>query len=144
MGDGCGSLEAKLVIPGGREPDWGPADPAGAGGPADPDPGRPVGPGTGPPKPAAVRVAGSIRRRALLRRGLAVRVDCAAACRVSAVAEARGRRVAKAKASGTGTVRATLRPRRRALGHARKLSLAVTVRPDGSPATTVRRSVRLR
>ena len=144
VGDGCGSLAAKLVIPGGREPDWGPADPAGSGAPAKPDPGPPSGPRTDLPQPAAVRVAGSIRRRALLRRGLAVRVDCPAACRVSAVARVRGRRVARAKAAGTGTVRATLRPRRRALGRARTLALAVTVRPDGAPATTARRSVRLR
>ena len=145
VGDGCGSLEAKLVIPGGREPDWGPADPAGAAAPAKPDPGPPTGPGTGAPaNNATVRIAGTVRRRALLRRGRVVKADCLAACRVEAVAKARGRRVAKARASGTDKVRATLKPRRRAIARVRKLSVTVTVRVAGAPAKTVTKSVRLR
>jgi hypothetical protein len=91
-----------------------------------------------------VSVARSVRRRALLRRGLAVGVDCPVACKLTAVAKARGRRVAKARAAGTGTVRATLKPRRRALGRARKLALTISVRSGGAQAKTVKKSVRLR
>ena len=137
----CDKATVKLVIPGGREPDWGPAKPAApAQGGGSPQP--PAGPGG---KAAAkVTVARSVSRRALSRRGLAVKVTCPAACSVKATAKARGRRVARATASGTGTVRATLEPRRRAVARARKLALAVTVRPAGGTATTVKKSVRLR
>jgi len=91
-----------------------------------------------------VGLAGAVRRRALLRRGLVVKADCLAACRVEAVAKAGGRRVAKARASGTDKVRVTLKPRRRAIARVRRLSVTVTVRVVDAPAKTVRRSVRLR
>jgi hypothetical protein len=137
----CDKATNKLVIPGGREPDWGPAKPAQPAAPGVP------GPGTGTHQPGAgaavkVSVARRVRRRVLVRRGLAVKVDCPVACKVSAVAKARGKRVAKARAAGTGTVRATLKPRRRALGRARTLAVAVTVRAGGKPAT-VKKSVRV-
>jgi hypothetical protein len=136
VGDGCGSLKETLIIPGGSEPDWGPADPAGA---ATTDPPPPVR----GEKRTAVLVQRSIRRRALLRRGLPVRVTCPATCKVGVTVRAAGRRVAKARATGLGTVRAKVRPRRRALGHARKLALKVNVRADEAPSV-VRRSVRVR
>ena len=139
----CDKATVKLVIPGGREPDWGPAKPAQAQGGGSPQP--PTGPGTGAPADnVKVRVAGSVARRALLRRGLVITADCRAACKVQAVAKARGRRVAEARASGTGKVRATLKPRRRAIAGARKLAVTVTVRVAGAPAKTVKKSVRLR
>jgi hypothetical protein len=136
----CDKAELKLAIPGGREPDWGPAQFASAQGSGSQQ--TPAGPAAGDAGPK-VRLAGSVRRRALLRRGLAVKVECAVACRVSASAKARGRRVARAAASGTGAVRATLKPRKRAIGRARKLAVVVTVRGGGTPAT-VKRSVRVR
>ena len=139
VGDGCGSLKETLVIPGGREPDWGPADhPAGTG---TTEPPPPVG---GAKRAATIRVAHSIRRRALLRHGLPVRVSCPGACKVRATARARGRTVAKARAAGTGTLRATVRPRRRALGATRKIALKVTVHAEGAAPRVVRRAVRVR
>ena len=139
----CDKAELKLVIPGGREPDWGPAQTAAAPGSGSQQP--PTGPGTGAPaNNSKVRVAGAVRRRALVRRGLVVTGDCLARCTVKAVAKARGRRVAKAKASGTDKVRVTLKPRRRAIARARKLALTVTIDVPDAPEKTFRRSVRLR
>jgi hypothetical protein len=138
VGDGCGSLNAKLIIPGGREPDWGPADAGGAGSPVV----TPSPPST-TKKTAKVRVARSIRRRELVRHGLAVRASCPSACRVLATAKARGRRVAKARVKGSGTVKAVLRVSRRA-AKARTLAVRVTVRGDGMTSRVVKRAVRVR
>ena len=99
---------------------------------------------SGAKRAATIRVAHSIRRRALLRRGLPVRVSCPGACKVRATARARGRTVAKARAAGTGTLRATVRPRRRALGATRKIALKVTVHAEGAAPRVVRRAVRVR
>jgi hypothetical protein len=142
----CDKATVKLVIPGGREPDWGPARPATSApttGSGSQQP--PAGPGAGaPPFNADVAVASSVRRRALLRRGLTVKVHCGVACTVDAVAKARGRRVAKARTAGTGALRAKLKPRRRAIARARRLALTVKIRVDGAPTKTVKRSVCLR
>jgi hypothetical protein len=141
VGNGCGSLSQKLVIPGGRDPDWGPADPAGGGGPPGTDP--PPPPGGGAKQAATVSVASAVRRRALVRRGLAVRASCPVTCRVDAVAKARGRRAGAAKAKGSGTVNAVIRVSRRA-AKARKLAVTVTVRADGAQPLKVKRTVRVR
>lgn len=111
----------RLLIPGGREPDWGPAA---------------LGGGVGRP---AVRVPASLSRAALLGRGLRVRVTCPSACRVSAAARAGGRTVAvsaRRLVDGRGTL--VLRPPR--VRGASSLSIRVRVRPGG----TFVRSVRLR
>ena len=141
VGDGCGSLSSKLVIPGGRDPDWGPADPAGAGGPVVTDPTKP--PGGGQKGTATVRVAASIRRRALSRHGLPVRATCPAACSVTAVVKAGGRGAGRASAKGSGTVKAVIHVSRRAV-RASKLAVTATVRTVGAPPKTVRRTVRVR
>ncbi|HET8950999.1 MAG TPA: hypothetical protein VFN44_10830 [Solirubrobacteraceae bacterium] len=138
----CDKATNKLVIPGGREPDWGPAKPASSPGSGS-QPQPPTEPGAGAGAAIKVRVAGAVRRAALLKRGLAVKVDCPVACKVAAVAKARGKRVAKARTAGSGTVRATLKPRRRALGRARTLDVTVTVRAGAVPLT-VKKRVRLR
>jgi hypothetical protein len=105
----------KLVIPGGREPDWGPAQPGGGG--------------------SAVDVPRSMGR--VLRIG----VTCGA-CKATAVARAGGRVVAKTSKRISGSAKLKLRPKR--LRGARRLSVKVTVKPDGGTATTLTRSVKLR
>jgi hypothetical protein len=62
-----------LTIPGGREPDWGPA-----------------GVGAAPARPY-VRTASAIGRQALRQRGLKVRVSCPSSCRVTATVKQHGR-----------------------------------------------------
>ncbi len=98
------SPTAPLAIPGGSEPDWGPAgvpprrpDPAGAAAGAG-APGSGAGPGAG-----AARVSVAAKRlRAALRTGLRVRISGAKPGRIVVKARA-GRTVV---ASGTGTARA--------------------------------------
>jgi hypothetical protein len=135
----CEELAPKLVIPGGREPDWGPSDPAGAAaGPAQP------GGGQAPARAATVKVAGSVKRGALLRRGLTVRVECPAACSV----DAKAGRLARGRAKGAGTVQAKVRltkqGRRAVKRGARRLTVKVTVRQEGQAAQTASRAVRIR
>ena len=127
------------MIPGAREPDWGPADHGGGGGPG-PGPGADDGGQAG----ATVAVAGKVRRGALLRRGITVRAKCAAECRV----DARARKLARGRAKGTGTVRARVRLTgrgRRAVKHgARRLALKVKVRQAGAATKTYARAVKIR
>jgi len=78
--------QGSLVIPGGKAPDWGPADvsspPSSPGGTGGPGPGGSAGPDVTAP----VLGANLARRatRAALLRGLIVRVTCSEACTVSA------------------------------------------------------------
>jgi WD40-like Beta Propeller Repeat len=121
-----------LTIPGAREPDWGPADvgPTSAARPSDPGTS-----GSG----VAVRAASAIGRHALQRRGLKVRVSCPSACRATATARQRGRLLARAARRLAGKGRLMLRP-----AHVRhgRLSVRVSVRPDGGvPVTLTRRVV---
>ena len=119
IGHDC-SGRPSLTIPGGREPDWGPAAPGDAG-------------------IATARIPRSMTPR----RGLPVRVTCASACRAAIVVR-RGRGVvARARrrlaAGGTAIVRlAPPTPR------ARRLTVRVTIRLDRGPATTTTRTVRIR
>jgi len=136
----CDGWTARLVIPGGREPDWGPADHAAGG-------------YTGAPGAAglAVSVHRRVSRAKLLRRGLAIRVACPAACRVDVAARYRHRVVARGHASRAGagrarvTVRATRKGRRmlRRSSHA-ALKLAVAMRPRAGAPRFATRTVRLR
>jgi hypothetical protein len=132
----CDELAPKLVIPGGREPDWGPADVA-ATPPAPPGGGDHAVPG---PK---VKVPAKIDRRGAAARGVTVRATCGAECRVTA-----GGRMARGKARGTGTVkaRARLTPKgRRAVKRgARRLLLKVKVSQDGRPPLRYAGQVRIR
>ena len=107
----------RLAIPGGREPDWGPA---------------PVSGGSA----HRFRVPRSIKRSALTRRGLRVNVDCPSACRASATAKAGGRTIARAAkriAGGNGVL--VLRPKR-PVGSS--VSVRLQLRPGGTYARTVR------
>jgi hypothetical protein len=121
----------RLTIPGGREPDWGPA----GVGAAPPRPGPPVEPG------AAVRMARVVGRRVALRRGLRIRVTCRSACPARAVARQRGRVVARASKRVAGTGRLTLWPARLRRG---RLAVRVTVRPTAGTPTTFMRRIRVR
>jgi hypothetical protein len=114
IGRDCSGAQ-KLVIPGGREPDWGPAD-LGAVGPA-------------------VKVPRSMGRV------LRVSVTCGS-CMAKVVARADGRVVARASKRISGNARLKLRPKR--LRGARRLSVKVTVKPDGGSATSLTRRVKLR
>lgn len=135
----CDGWTAKLVVPGGREPDWGPAGPGADG--ASSRPGSRV----------AVRTRTRIRRSALLRRGLSVRVTCPAACRVDAKLRLRKRVVGRGqgKRAGAGELRVVVRGTgkgRRALRRASglRLRLTATVRVGGGAAQKITRAVRVR
>ena len=88
--DSCDGWSMQLVIPGGLEPDWGPADPGAAGG----------GDGGHTGGAVAVDVKQRVRRSKLLRRGLPVEVACPAQCAVDVVARSRRREVGRAHADG--------------------------------------------
>lgn len=118
----CEGFAPALVVPGGREPDWGPAEP-GAAAPAPPtgQPQRGQAPPAGKPKLASVKA----------RRGrLTVRVSCK--CAATAVAR-KGRKVL---ARGKGTGKVVLRFSKRVRG---KVKLTVKV-----SSTTLSRTVRIR
>lgn len=158
--------QATLVIPGGRAPDWGPADVSGGAGSPPPVCCAPSG-GAGPDKAGPVlkaSVARSVRRRALLR-GLTVKITCNEACRTTAellldrrtakrlgLAAARPVRIglAKKRLATAGTVKLKLRPSvkaRRRLARARVRSVAVRTRATdtaGNRSKAVTRKVAVR
>jgi hypothetical protein len=120
----CG-VAPKLVIAGGNEPDWGPADPGPAAGP-EPTP-QPQ------PNPQAKLAAAKLRGRTLK-----LTVSCPAACRVDAVAK-RGRKVVgrgKGRAKQAGAVKVTLKLRGRG-----KVALTAKVRL-GATTQTLTKTVR--
>jgi hypothetical protein len=119
LGRDCSGSQ-RLTIPDGREPDWGPADPGTGPGP---------GPGPGGPSIKVPRSAGAVLR---------ISVTCGS-CRASAVARAGRRVVARASKRISGSGQLKLRPKR-----GRRLSVKVTVKPDGGAATTLTRRVRVR
>ena len=133
------------MIPGGSEPDWGPADVPAA---------RAEQPGPGPgPGGEGAALAAKVRR-ASLRKGLVVKTTVPGPGRLSAVARHRGKKVAKARArpveAGSHAVRvkftkAGRRTLRRA-GRRPKVTVRVTFAPSGGPKqrTTVRAVVKRR
>ena len=116
IGADCAASAPALAIPGASQPDWGPADDR-------PGPRKGTGPGgDGPEGPGAQPGAPAIAVKALkakkvAKRGLPVRVTCAAACSVKATLKVKKLRgvVARAKGSAAagGTVTLTLKPKRR-------------------------------
>lgn len=136
-----------LIAPGGRQPDWGPADvPASR-------PAAPGGGGSGPAAGARALKAGVVRARlgVALRRGLTVRLTAPGPGRAVATARLRGRVVAR----GTAVVRAggrhavAVRFTRRAtrtLARTRRapLLVAVAFTPRGRPAVRQTVAVTLR
>lgn len=121
IGRDCSGSQ-RLVIPDGRDPDWGPADPGAGPGP---------GPAPGPGRP-------SIKVPRSMRSVLKIEIACGA-CRASAVARAGRRVVARTSKRISGSGRLKLRPKR-----GRRLSVKVTVKPDGGAATTLTRTVKVR
>jgi hypothetical protein len=124
---------APLVLAGGSEPDWGPADvPAAA-----PVPQPMPGPG---PAPARLTVkVKSAKLRAALKHGLKVTVDVAAPARVSASAKAGRKVVAKAAgkqlAAGKRTITLKFtKAARKSLARKKTAKLAIDVNVGGAKA----------
>ena len=139
VGTGCGTMAPRLTIPGGREPDWGPAAPGG---------GAPGGsPGGGQSRAAGLALDAPRRVRArALRAGLAVRVRCSAACTARVSVHDGGRRLARTTASlpAAGEQRLRLRiPARAARRLGRRGHRALVVRA-GAAGTEVSRTVGVR
>jgi hypothetical protein len=145
FGAGCSldgaTPEPPLVLPGGSEPDWGPASvPLPRATPTITP--RPAPPGT-------ARLAVSVRRTTLksaLRKGLKVSVTTPSAGRLAATATRGRKTVARApgRAVGAGARSLTLRftkAGRRALSHRRRAKLSIGVvftRTGGAPQTVTR------
>jgi hypothetical protein len=144
-----GATLGRTLIPGGSQPDWGPADVPAGGPPPPPGPGPAPGPAPGP-VPAAGRLsltAGKAPRLGrALRRGLPVRIQAPGKGHVSVLASRGGKRVATARRGVSGgSVKVKLRftrDARKSLGKARRvqLSVKVTFRPDaGTPQVATAR-----
>lgn len=117
VGPNCEGFVERLIVPGGREPDWGPAEP-GATGPAPPQP-KPQG----TEKPAIQRVKARHGK-------IVVTVKCS--CTATVVAR-KGRRVV---GRGKGTGKVTVKLSRRVRG---KVDLTVTAN-----GVQLKRTVKLR
>jgi len=153
MDGGCStegaSPNALTVIPGGSQPDFGPAD-VPAERPAPPKPDEPVDPvdPVDPVNPAASlgATAAKAKLRAALRRGLKLTVTAPADGVLAATAKAGAKTVAKAKGKAVraGTHRVTLRftkAAKRSLKRKRSVLLRVKVTLSGQTKTL---SVRLK
>jgi WD40-like Beta Propeller Repeat len=148
FGGGCtldgATVTPPLVIPGGKEPDWGPADvPASR-------PSQGGGGSTGGQSKLTVAVSATTLKKAL-RSGLKITVKVPAAGKLSATATRKGKTVGTAAkkpvAAGKRTI--TLRfgkAARRALARSRsvKLTLKVTFAPKGGTAATAKKAVTLK
>jgi hypothetical protein len=121
----CG-VAPKLVIAGGNEPDWGPADPGAAAEQPKPEP-------TVTPAPKAKLASVKLRGRRL-----SVTVSCPAACSADAVAK-RGKKVVgrgKGRAKQAGPAKIAMKVRGRG-----KVALTVKVRM-GAASQTLTKAVR--
>jgi hypothetical protein len=108
----------KLRIPGGRDPDWGPA-----------------GVARGAAKPV-VHVSSKMSRGEILSRGVRVNVSCPSSCQVKAAVRSSGRTIARgSRRLDGGNGRLLLRPTR--LGTVDSLSIRVRVKPGGTYVRTV-------
>jgi hypothetical protein len=113
------AVQPSLVIPGGSEPDWGPAHPAGAGAPAKP-----------------------VLKAAATKKRVKLSVPCASACTVQAKLIHKGRRVASRRTTlgAAGTAKITLKPRKRLKG---KVTVRATVTLADGSATTLKKVLRV-
>ena len=160
----CATPQPALAIPGGSQPDWGPA--AVNPGPRAPGGGAP-GPGTGPgavgqPSPRPSLAVTSAGVKTIARSGLAVTVGCPAACTVKADLlldrkSARRLGVKRSRPAGSITRRLAagqtaelaLKPAKRLRGRfARlkrpKLTVRVTVTDSAGASQVLRSTVRAR
>jgi hypothetical protein len=110
------TVQPALVVPGGAEPDWGPA-------------------GVAAPARPTLRAAATKKR-------VKLSVPCAAACTVDAKLIRKGRRIAARRVTlgAAGTAKLTLKPRKRLKG---KVTVRATVRLAGGPATTLKKVLRV-
>jgi hypothetical protein len=113
------TVQPSLVIPGGSEPDWGPAHPA---------------------SPAA---AAKPRLKVVAKRRVTVSVPCATACTVRAKLVRRGRTIASKRTTlrAPGTAKLNLKPKR--LKRGAKLTARVTVTLADGTAITLKKTVRI-
>jgi hypothetical protein len=127
-----------LVIPGGREPDWGPADvpaarPAPGSTPAPPP--APASPAS-PASPAAPKLSVKLKRSG---RGVTVRVTLPSKGRLSVTAKAKGKVVGKASRTvKKGAVALKLRLK----GHPRNVTVTVAFTPASGAARTGSATIR--
>ena len=129
----CASVARPLVIPGGQDPDWGPAPPPTST--ATVDPPRP--PSTDTPA-AKLRVALS-RWRGSVRRGPRITVRCSAKCTVSAKLTLRAkpaRTLATVRAGRAGTLKFRVRGK---LKRRVDATLTVTATANGQRVSATRR-----
>jgi hypothetical protein len=149
FGGGCtltgATQNPPLVIAGGTEPDWGPADVP----PARQQGGGGSGSG-GQGSTMAIAVSGK-KLKTALRKGLKVSVTVPSAGKLSATAAKKGKTVAKAakKSVKAGKQSLTLKftkAARRSLARSRsvKLTIKVTFAPKGGAAKTTSRAVTLK
>jgi hypothetical protein len=144
IGADCAGSTPALAIPGASQPDWGPAEIA-------PGPRKGSGPGAQPGGPGAGLGAPAVAVKAVTaakaaRRGLPVRVTCAAACTVTARLKVKPLRGVLARATGSapagGTVALRLKPAKRAvrrkLARLRGAKATVKVVVDGAAPVTRR------
>lgn len=150
----------RLLLPGAKSADWGPADvPAGSGrvpggGGGGGGGGGEGGGGGGVPTPirtGAALASRPVNAKALAGRGVAVKVSCATACRTTAALRLGGRTLGSAAmrlpAAGTRTLRVKVSPRqRRALLSARRprVQVRVTLAPTGGKPVVTTLVLRLR
>jgi hypothetical protein len=112
------TAQPSLVLPGGSEPDWGPAGAAAAA----------------PAKPHL--------KAAATKKRVKVSVPCATACVVQAKLLSKGRKVASRRATlgAAGTAKLTLKPRKRLKG---KVTVRATVTLADGSATTLKKALRV-
>lgn len=144
----CGAAQRTLVVPGGADPDWGPAaapqQPKGPDGPSQP--GRPTQPGQpGGPALTLVSAPGTIRSGAL-RRGVRLTVRCQAACTIAATLRSGATTLASGRGRGAAGQDATVKLRltkkgTKRLRRVRSLRAKLTVTGAGAKQT---RSVRVK
>ena len=113
-------------------------------------PGGPAVPGGGVPDPFALKVAGSARSKALLKKGLTVRLKCPAACKIAAELRYKSKKLGSArktlkKAASARLVVKISKKARRTIRRLKKgnLTLRVKVTVAGK-TTTLTRTVKFR
>jgi hypothetical protein len=150
FGAGCTTTGATvtppLVIPGGTQPDWGPADVP----PARQNGGGSGGSGGGSGSAMAITVSRA-KLKAALRKGLKVTVGAPGEGKLSATASRKGKTLAKAAKRTVKAGKRTItlkfgKDARRALKRSRsvKLTLKVTFAPKGGAKTTATQAVTIK
>lgn len=145
-----GATAPRLLIPGGRSADWGPADVPAARAPVTPPdtprtPGARTPAGRAPSKTTATLAAKPATKQALASRGVALKISCAKACKVSASIRLGTRRLgagsARLKRAGTRTLTVKVAKAQRArLLKARKprVRVQVAIAPLGGGKTVTK------